>query len=96
MRFPARTAYPARLRLSQMSDMDRDQAVAANREAWNEAAPKHKDRNLETLIGEFRVSGHSCLDDIETRLQRLEGLKEKGLLTDGEYQAKREEIIGEV
>ena len=35
-------------------------------------------------------------DDIETRLQRLEGLKEKGLLTDAEYQAKREEIIGEV
>ena len=35
-------------------------------------------------------------DDIETRLQRLEGLKEKGLLTDAEYQAKREEILGEV
>tara|TARA_B100000749_G_scaffold124728_1_gene95670 strand:+ start:438 stop:977 length:540 start_codon:yes stop_codon:yes gene_type:complete len=35
-------------------------------------------------------------DDIEARLQRLEGLKEKGLLTDAEYQAKREEILGEV
>ena len=35
-------------------------------------------------------------DSIETRLQRLEGLKEKGLLTDAEYQAKREEILGEV
>ena len=35
-------------------------------------------------------------DDIETRLQRLEGLKEKGLLTDAEDQAKREEILGEV
>tara|TARA_B100000809_G_C14782088_1_gene403367 strand:- start:2 stop:127 length:126 start_codon:yes stop_codon:yes gene_type:complete len=35
-------------------------------------------------------------DDIETRLQRLEGLKEKALLTDAEYQAKREEILGEV
>jgi len=33
-------------------------------------------------------------DDIETRLQRLEDLKEKGLLTDAEYQAKREEILG--
>jgi len=32
----------------------------------------------------------------QTRLQRLEGLKEKGLLTDAEYQAKREEILGEV
>ena len=35
-------------------------------------------------------------DDIETRLQRLESLKEKNLLTDAEYQAKREEILGEV
>ena len=35
-------------------------------------------------------------DDIEIRLQRLEGLKENGLLTDAEYQAKREEILGEV
>jgi hypothetical protein len=35
-------------------------------------------------------------DDIETRLQRLEDLKEKSLLTDAEYQAKREEILGEV
>ena len=26
----------------------------------------------------------------------FEGLKEKGLLTDAEYQAKREEILGEV
>ena len=35
-------------------------------------------------------------DDIETRLQRLDDLKEKDLLTDAEYQAKREEIFGEV
>jgi len=35
-------------------------------------------------------------DDIETRLRRLEDLKEKGLLTDAEYQAKREELLGEV
>ncbi len=49
-----------------MSDMDRDKMVAANRESWNEAAPKHKDRNLETLIGEFSAPGHSSLDPIET------------------------------
>lgn len=49
-----------------MSDIDRDKMVAANRESWNEVAPKHKARNLETLLGEFRAPGHSCLDDIET------------------------------
>ena len=44
----------------------RDDVVAANREAWNEAAPLHKARNLETLLAAFSVSGHSCLDDTAT------------------------------
>lgn len=43
-----------------------DDMVAANREAWNEVAPRHKARNLEALLAAFSVPGHSCLDDIET------------------------------
>ena len=35
-------------------------------------------------------------EDIETRLRRIENLHNNGLLTDAEYQAKREEILGEV
>ena len=35
-------------------------------------------------------------DDLKTRLLRLEDLRNEGLLTDAEYQAKREEILGEV
>ena len=32
----------------------------------------------------------------QTRLRNLEDLHNEGLLTDAEYQAKREEILGEV
>ena len=35
-------------------------------------------------------------DTLKTRLLRLEDLHNEGLLTDAEYQAKREEILGEV
>ena len=35
-------------------------------------------------------------DDLKTRLRTLEDLRNDGLLTDAEYQAKREEILGEV
>ena len=35
-------------------------------------------------------------DDLKARLRNLEGLHKEGLLTDAEYQAKREEILGEV
>ena len=57
--------------------------------------------NDETLCWDLITPDQSAQDalppdDIETRLRRLEDLKEKGLLTDAEYQAKREEILGEV
>jgi SAM-dependent methyltransferase len=56
-----------------MTEIDRDAAVAANRESWNEAAPLHKARNLDTLLAAFRAPGHSCLDEFETaRWQALE------------------------
>jgi SAM-dependent methyltransferase len=45
---------------------DRDTVVAANREAWNEAAPVHGARNLEALLAAFSVPGHSCLDAAAT------------------------------
>ncbi len=44
----------------------RKEIVAANREGWNEAAPRHRARNLETLLADFRKPGHSCLDEVET------------------------------
>ncbi len=52
--------------------LTRQQYVAANRESWNESAPRHAARNLEELLGQFSQPGHSCLDEIETeRLQAL-------------------------
>lgn len=46
--------------------LTRQQYVAANRESWNESAPKHAARNQEQLIADFAAPGHSCLDAIET------------------------------
>ena len=52
--------------------MDRAAVVAANREGWNEAAPRHQARNLDTLLADFAKPGHSCLDEIATaRLHAL-------------------------
>lgn len=42
--------------------------TAANREAWDEAAPLHRSQNLERLKTEFSKVGHSCLNDIETSI----------------------------
>ena len=46
--------------------LTRQQYVAANRESWNESAPRHAERNLDKLLAEFAKPGHSCLDEIET------------------------------
>ena len=46
--------------------MDRNDYTAANRLAWNEAAPIHKKLKFEQLIDHFRQPGYSCLDAIET------------------------------
>ncbi len=56
---------------------DRDDVVAANREAWNEAAPRHGARNLEALLAAFSVPGHSCLDDTATARWRALGVAGK-------------------
>ena len=57
--------HPARLRGAGLI-VDREAFAAANREAWNEAAPQHEERNLKTLLADFAKPGHSCLDPIET------------------------------
>lgn len=44
----------------------REDVVAANREGWNEAAPRHKARNHAKLLADFRKPGFSCLDAIES------------------------------
>ncbi|HWA41663.1 MAG TPA: class I SAM-dependent methyltransferase [Hypericibacter adhaerens] len=46
--------------------MKRDDYTAANREAWNEAAPIHERRTFERLLEGFRQPGYSCLEPIET------------------------------
>lgn len=41
--------------------------TAANRAAWEEAAPIHRKHNQAELVNAFREPGFSCLDDIETK-----------------------------
>ncbi len=57
-------------------NLTRQQYVAANRESWNESAPRHAVRNLEKLLRQFSQPGHSCLDGIES--ERLLALGVKG------------------
>ena len=80
----------------------RDPAEAGQGGQDDCAGPFFSGRAVEWLTaGSYWSSGAAAqnttpLDDIEIRLQRLERLKEKALLTEAEYQAKREEILGEV
>ena len=48
----------------------------ANRAAWNEAAPLHREQNMEEQLAQVRVPGHSCLDEIETAI--LQSLDVRG------------------
>ena len=54
--------------------LTRSQYVAANREGWNETAPRHAARNLQSLIAEFSKPGHSCLDAVATAQLRALGV----------------------
>jgi SAM-dependent methyltransferase len=60
--------------------MKRDDYIAANREAWDEAAPIHARRTFEQLLGDFRKPGHSCLDALETETLREIGLAGKAVV----------------
>lgn len=59
--------------------MKRDDYTAANREAWNEAAPIHARQRFEQLLADFRRPGHSCLDALETRTLQEIGLAGKAV-----------------
>ena len=59
--------------------MKRDDYTAANREAWNEAAPIHARRTFDQLLTDFRQPGHSCLDALETRTLQDIGLAGKSV-----------------
>ncbi len=50
--------------------------TAANRAAWEEAAPIHRQHNQSDLLEQFRKPGFSCLDAIET--ERLTALNIAG------------------
>lgn len=50
--------------------------TTANRAAWEEVAPTHRQQNQARLMKEFRKPGFSCLDEVETR--RLEALGVEG------------------
>src|ERR1700751_4349683 len=57
-----------------------DDYTAANREAWDEAAPIHARRTFDQLLTDFRRPGHSCLDALETRTLRDIGLARKSVV----------------
>ncbi|WP_162913062.1 class I SAM-dependent methyltransferase [Rhodospirillaceae bacterium SYSU D60014] len=57
--------------------MQRDDYTAANRQAWDEAAPIHRERKFAELIAQFSEPGHSCLDPIETAILRRIGIDGK-------------------
>ena len=59
--------------------MDRNDYTAANRLAWNEAAPIHKKLKFDQLIESVRQPGYSCLDSIETAQFHGIGLANKAV-----------------
>jgi hypothetical protein len=59
--------------------MDRNDYTAANRLAWNEAAPIHKKLKSDQLLESFRQPGYSCLDGIETAQFQEIGLAHKAV-----------------
>lgn len=54
--------------------MRREEYIAANRLAWNAAAPHHARACLEELKRDFARPGHSCLDPVETGVLRELGV----------------------
>lgn len=56
--------------------MDTKTVTEANREAWEEAAPKHAAQNQERLIDSFKDPSFTLLNEVETR--RLEAIGVKG------------------
>jgi SAM-dependent methyltransferase len=59
--------------------MERSRYTAANRLAWNEAAPIHRRQRFDRLLADFRRPGYSCLDAVETAKLREIGLAGKAV-----------------
>ena len=57
--------------------------VTANRDAWNEVAPRHASRNLTRLIELFRAGGHNHLEDIAQDMVRQADIAGKSVVQVG-------------
>ncbi len=58
-----------------------EEITAANREAWDEAAPYHREHpQYAALLAGFRRPGYSCLDEIMTARLRALGLAGKDVV----------------
>ncbi|MBS0359100.1 MAG: class I SAM-dependent methyltransferase [Proteobacteria bacterium] len=51
----------------------------AQRRAWNEVAPIHKESQFEKLLSNFKTPGYSCLDPVETELLQKIGIQGKSV-----------------
>ena len=60
-----------------MDPQDQKQITSANREAWEEAAPRHRAINHEQDLKNFSEPGYSCLDAIETTVLKSLGVEGK-------------------
>ncbi|MBU0984753.1 MAG: class I SAM-dependent methyltransferase [candidate division Zixibacteria bacterium] len=60
--------------------MQRSEYTAANRAAWNEAAPLHQKQNFEELLAAFRQPGYNRLDRVATEQLKAIGLESKAVV----------------
>ena len=62
---------------------DRDSYVTANRAAWNEVAPRHREHNQQRLVELFRAGGYNHLEDILQELLLQAGVGGKSVVQAG-------------
>jgi ubiquinone/menaquinone biosynthesis C-methylase UbiE len=63
--------------------VDRDFYTAANRAAWNEAAPRHRAHNQVRLAGLFRAGGYNHLEDTARQMVLQTGIAGKSVVQVG-------------
>jgi len=61
----------------------RDSYVTANRDAWDEVAPRHAARNQARLIELFRAGGYNHLEDVAQDMIRQTGIAGKSVVQVG-------------
>ena len=59
---------------------DREKFVAANRDAWNAAAPRHAARNQAKLREQFLLGGCNFLADETVSMLETIGVKDKSVV----------------